>query len=119
MARSRTSVDRFTSNPAKSPLHIYPRGASWQSLLRINSRPLNGFCQMPRTPSLLGTVAEKSPQGGYNVVNGDTSPSPAAPKSNIGIDIAGMNAAELPSDWTIPTKKSPDCSAKIINAAVG
>ena len=74
---------------------------------------------MPRTPSLLGTVAEKCPQGGYNVVNGNTSPSPAAPKSKIGINIAGMDAGELPSDWTIPTKKLPDCSAKIINAAVG
>src|SRR5580692_8572699 len=45
----------------KKPLHVCPRGASWQSLLRINPRPLNGTCQMPRTPSLLGTVAEKCP----------------------------------------------------------
>jgi hypothetical protein len=67
----------------------------------------------------LGAVTKECPQGGYDVLNGDTSPSPAAPKSKIGINIAGMNAGELPSDWTIPTKKSPDCSAKIINAAVG
>ena len=40
-------------------------------------------------------------------MNGDTSPSPAAPKSKIGINIAGMYAGELPSDWTILTKKSP------------
>ena len=52
-------------------------------------------------------------------MNGDTSSSPTVPKSKIGVNIAGMNAGELPSDWTIPTKKSPDCSAKIINAAVG
>jgi hypothetical protein len=40
-------------------------------------------------------------------VNGDTSPSPAAPKSKTGINIASMYAGELPSDWTILTKKSP------------
>jgi hypothetical protein len=67
----------------------------------------------------LGPVAEKGPQGGYHVVKGDPSPSPAAPKSKIGINIAGMKAGELPSDGTIPTKRSPDGSAKIINAAVG
>ena len=79
---------------------------------------MNGFYQIPRTPSLLGTVAEECPQGGYDVVNGDTSPSPAAPKSKIGINIAGMNAGELPSDWTIPTKKSPDCSANLRDTAI-
>src|ERR1700730_989584 len=103
----------------KKTLHICPPRPSWQLLLRINSRPLNGFSQMPRTPSLLGTVTEKCPQGGYNVANGDASPSSATPKSEIGINIVGMNARERPSDWTIPTKKLSDCAAKIINAVVG
>src|SRR6516162_1904611 len=103
----------------KKPLHIRPQGPRRQFFLRIDSRPLNDFCQMRWPPSCLSAVAEKCPESSHNVANSDTSPSLTTPESKVGVNILNMGPGEGPPQRTVPPKELSNRAAELMNTIVG